>query len=134
MHCFWTGEQKLGGIDGVIATEAGWLDGHEVTLVRYDKNQLSLNSLAKQAARVRCADKVYTADGRSLAGLRGGKLDKSYRTASASDQKKQISRWPAIAKSSGDQCDAVDEDQLARPEQHRASPSMAKPEAANEFG
>lgn len=101
MLCFWTGEQKLGGIDGVIGTEAGWLDGHEVTLVRYDKNQLSLNALAKQAARVRCADKVYTAEGRSLAGLRGGKLDKSYRTASASDQKKQISRWPAIAKVPG---------------------------------
>ena len=97
MYCFWTGEQKLGGIDGVIATEAGWLDGHEVTLVRYDKERLSLNSLAKQAAQVRCADKVYTAEGRSLAGLRGGRLDKSYRTASASDQKKQISRWPAIA-------------------------------------
>ena len=96
MYCFWTGEQKLGGIDGVIATEAGFLDGHEVTLVRYDKDKLSLNSLAKQAAQYRCADKVYTADGRSLAGLRGGTLDKSYRPAPTSDQKKQISRWPEI--------------------------------------
>ena len=101
MYCFWTGEQRLGGIDGVVATEAGWLDGHEVTLVRYDKDQLSLDSLAKKAAQYRCADKVYTADGRSLAGLSGGTLDKSYRIASASDQKKQISRWPAIAKVPG---------------------------------
>lgn len=98
MHCFWTGEYRLGGIDGVVATEAGWLDGREVTLVTYDKARLSLNSLAAQAAKVRCADKVYTKDGRSLAGLRGGKLEKSYRIASASDQKRQISKWDAITK------------------------------------
>ena len=40
MHCFWTGEYQLGRIDGVITTEAGWLDGREVTLVRYDKTRL----------------------------------------------------------------------------------------------
>lgn len=100
-HCFWTGEYNLGGIEGVITTEAGWLDGREVTLVRYDKNNLALASLARQASQVRCADKVYTAEGRSLAGLRGGTLDESYRTASASDQKRQISRWPAISQVPG---------------------------------
>ncbi|MEL7338105.1 MAG: VPGUxxT family thioredoxin-like (seleno)protein, type 2, partial [Planctomycetota bacterium] len=100
-HCFWTGEYNLGGIEGVIATEAGWLDGREVTLVRYDKNDVSLAALAQQAARVRCADKVYTAEGRSLAGLRGGTLDKSYRTASSADQKRQIARWPAIKRIPG---------------------------------
>ncbi len=96
MHCFWTGEYRLGGIDGVIATEAGWLDGREVTLVRFDKNRLSLTSLAKQAAQVKCADKVYTRDGASLAGLTGGTLDSTYRAASASDQKRQLSRWSKI--------------------------------------
>ena len=96
MHCFWTGEYRLGGIDGVIATEAGWLDGREVTLVKYDKERLGIDSLARQAAQVRCAEKVYTQAGTSLAGLRGGKLDKSYRPASSSDQKKQISRWQGI--------------------------------------
>lgn len=101
MHCFWTGEYRLGGIEGVIATEAGWLDGREVTLVRYDSEQLSLNSLARQAAQVRCADKIYTPSGESLAGLRGGKLDNGYRTASRSDQKRQIARLPSIAKLPG---------------------------------
>ena len=96
MYCFWTGEYRLGGIDGVIATEAGWLDGREVTLVKYNKEQLGIDSLAQQAARVKCADKVYTQAGNSLAGLRGGKLDKSYRPASTSDQKKQISRWQGL--------------------------------------
>ena len=96
MHCFWTGEYRLGGIEGVIATEAGWLDGREVTLVKYDKDRLSLNSLANKAAQVRCADKVYTKEGGSLAGLRGGTLDSSYRIASAADQKRQLSRWNAV--------------------------------------
>ncbi|WP_157594005.1 VPGUxxT family thioredoxin-like (seleno)protein, type 2 [Rubripirellula obstinata] len=100
-HCFWTGEANLGGIEGVIATEAGWLEGREVTLVRFDQESVSLPSLAQQAARVRCADKVYTRQGRPLAGLRGGVLGRSYRTASASDQKRQLSRWPAITRLPG---------------------------------
>lgn len=101
MHCFWTGEYRLGGIDGVIATEAGWLDGREVTLVRYDSEQLSLRSLARKAAQVRCADKIYTPGGESLAGLRGGTLDNGYRPASRSDQKRQISRMPIFAELPG---------------------------------
>ena len=96
MHCFWTGEYELGKIDGVTATEAGWLDGREVTLVRYDSSQLTLESLAAQAAQVRCAEKMYTPDGRSLGRLASGKLDKSYRSAKASDQKRQLSRQPII--------------------------------------
>lgn len=100
-HCFWTGESRLGQIDGVVATEAGWLDGREVTLVRYDKNELSLESLAKQAARVKCADKIYTPTGRSFAGLKAGVLDGSYRVARASDQKRQLARWPVFAKIPG---------------------------------
>ncbi len=98
MYCFWTGERHLGKIDGVVATEAGFLDGHEVTLVTYDKSRLPLESLAKKAAQVKCADKVYTADGRLLAGLRGGKLTSSYRSAPSSDQKRQIGRWTALDK------------------------------------
>ena len=96
MSCFWTGEYRLGKIDGVLATEAGWLDGREVTLVRYDKNSVSLESLAQQAAKVQCAQKVYTSNGKPLAGLKGGKLTRDYRTASATDQKRQLSRWPAL--------------------------------------
>ncbi len=98
MHCFWTGEYELGKIDGVTATEAGWLDGREVTLVRYDTSELSLESLARQAAKVRCADKMYTPNGKSIGQLAAGKLDKSYRTASASDQKRQLGNWSAWRK------------------------------------
>jgi hypothetical protein len=33
MFCYWIDEYELGKIEGVISTEAGWLEGHEVTLV-----------------------------------------------------------------------------------------------------
>ncbi|MEO1530424.1 MAG: VPGUxxT family thioredoxin-like (seleno)protein, type 2 [Planctomycetota bacterium] len=95
-YCFWTGEFRLGKIDGVIETEAGFLDGREVTLVHYDNEKVSLEALAKQAAKAKCAEKVYTAEGKSLAGLPGGKLDASYRAAPASDQKRQVQRWKAL--------------------------------------
>ncbi len=97
MHCFWTGEYELGKIEGVTETEAGWFDGREVTLVRYDPSMLTLDSLAKQAAQVRCAEKMYTPSGKGIGRLAAGKLDKSYRSASASDQKRQLSRWPSLS-------------------------------------
>ncbi len=98
MSCFWTGEYHLGKIDGVVATEAGWLDGREVTLVEFDNRRLSLASLAAQAAKVRCAEKIYTPKGDSIAGLAGGALDNNYRAADDSDQNRQIARWTALAK------------------------------------
>ena len=60
MSCFWTGEYRLGGIEGVITTEAGWLDGREVTRVRFDKSQLSLDSLAHQGCPSEmCQEDLY---------------------------------------------------------------------------
>ena len=79
-----------------MATEAGWLDGREVTLVRYDPAQLPLKSLASKAAQVRCAEKMYTPDGKGIGRLAAGKLDKSYRPASPSDQKRQLKSHPVI--------------------------------------
>ena len=58
-HCFWTGELKIGGIPGVVATEAGWLEGREVTLVSYDKNTISEAEIVKRAKEVSCANKVF---------------------------------------------------------------------------
>lgn len=94
-HCFWTGERKLGQVPGVITTEAGWLDGREVTLVRYHPEQVRLEQLVKAAAEQKAANGVYLAqsDERRHAKrwqlLPVGKLD-GYRRARESDQKKQI--------------------------------------------
>ena len=95
MACFWVGEMELGSIDGVVETEAGYLDGHEVTKVVYMKNEISLDELAAKAAQVKCAQKVYTSSGEKVTvkNLPTGRLSANYRKAGASDQKKQISRW-----------------------------------------
>ena len=94
MYCFWTGEVKLGKINGVVSTEAGWLDGREVTLVKYHKETLSLKNLVKEAQKVDCAHSVYLPEGESTKSLptrlKLGTLDNSYRTAQSSDQKKQL--------------------------------------------
>jgi phage gp16-like protein len=64
-----------------------------VTLVKYDPATLSLDQLTKAAAKVRCADVLYV-PAKSLAvartaGLKAEALE-GYRTAPASDQKKQM--------------------------------------------
>ncbi|MEM1294508.1 MAG: VPGUxxT family thioredoxin-like (seleno)protein, type 2 [Verrucomicrobiota bacterium] len=95
MFCFWTGELHLGQIEGVVQTEAGWFDGHEVTLVTYDPGQLSFPDLVQAAEEAKCANSVYTSSDaqRKELGktrLKTGTLDGSYRAARASDQKRQI--------------------------------------------
>ncbi|MEJ2056885.1 MAG: VPGUxxT family thioredoxin-like (seleno)protein, type 2 [Desulfofustis sp.] len=98
MACFWTGEYSLGGIDGVVSTEAGWYGGREVTLVAYNRRQLSLERLVKTAAARNCAEAVYV-DPEIL--LEAGNLAvkpfvrSRYRRAQPSDQKKQINEWLA---------------------------------------
>ncbi len=47
--CFWTGEMKLGQIEGVVRTEAGFFKGREVTLVEYAPERIALEALARQA-------------------------------------------------------------------------------------
>lgn len=78
-YCFWTGELEIGGIEGVVRTEAGWLEGHEVTLVDYDESVIKQDALVKKAKAASCANKVYS--GNALAG---------YRTAREADQKRQL--------------------------------------------
>lgn len=99
MSCFWTGEQRLGGLDGVVETEAGWLDSREVTLVTYRKDRLDLGDLVARARRLGCARAAYvsgTHEKRTAqkAGVQHvGDLDQGYRKARASDQKRQVANW-----------------------------------------
>jgi hypothetical protein len=100
MNCFWTGEMRLGQIDGVMRTEAGWFDGREITLVRFDPAVISFTQLSDQAAEIDCAHKVYVTAEADLAVARKsgwftvGKLDSTYRSAAQSDQKKQLQSTP----------------------------------------
>ena len=93
MYCFWTGEMALGQIDGVITTEAGFMSGREVTLVRYDPEVIALPKLITAAEKVECANAVHV-PAADLAQAKASRLNvgtiSAYRAAPASDQKKQI--------------------------------------------
>lgn len=98
MYCFWTGEYELGSIAGVVATEAGFYRGREVTLVTYHDELLALTGLIEEAADRECARTVYLDAERTAvqSRLKVKQFEPSgYRTAPASDQKKQLQRWLA---------------------------------------
>lgn len=93
MYCFWTGEMAIGQIEGVITTEAGFMGGREVTLVRYDPAAISLPQLITAAEKVECANAVHVpaadlADAKAVR-LTVGTIS-GYRAAPVSDQKKQL--------------------------------------------
>jgi hypothetical protein len=75
--CFWTGEMKIGAIDGVVRTEAGFLAGNEVTLVDFDPARISLPELTRKAKAEGVASQVFE----SMHG---------YQKAPDSDQKRQL--------------------------------------------
>lgn len=52
---------RLGQIEGVERTEAGFFEGREVTLVEFDPQRLALRDLVRNALARQCADCVYTA-------------------------------------------------------------------------
>lgn len=94
MFCFWTGERKLGALEGVLSTEAGWIGGREVTHVVYDREVITLEKLVAQAASLDCAHQVYVSNKKDQAVLEKSRLKvgviDGYRPAKQSDQKKQI--------------------------------------------
>lgn len=90
-YCFWTGERKMGALPAVINTEAGFIDGREVTLVTYDPSKITLQNLVRKASAEGVNSDVYLDDPSLLPGSR--KLA-NYRRAPDRDQKKQIQGTP----------------------------------------
>ncbi len=62
MYCFWTGERELGTLDGVVKTEAGFMDGREVVNVYFNPKKTSLEDVIDHGRSVRCADRIYAHD------------------------------------------------------------------------
>jgi len=85
MPCFWSGEAKLGGLDGVLNTRAGWHAGREVVEVTYDPERLDWQSLLGQARRSGCASTVWVPDA-GRASDETHHLEGSVRAAKSSDQ------------------------------------------------
>jgi len=59
MHCFWEGEVRLGALDGVITTRAGWVGKLEVVEVVFDASRIGYGALLKKAMEMECASKVF---------------------------------------------------------------------------
>jgi len=96
MYCYWTGEARLGAIDGVMSTTAGWAGGLEVVQLTYDPELVQYSKLVSTAQSFECATKVFThsADqlrtAKALVGSRAVEFPGNGRKAKASDQKYQL--------------------------------------------
>ena len=62
MYCFWTGEKEIGKLDGVVETQAGFMNGREVVKVKFDPEKIEYQNLLKSANQASCASHVYTDD------------------------------------------------------------------------
>lgn len=62
MHCYWVGEQRLGAIDGVLRTRAGWIGEREVVEVEFNNQTVSYAELLAKAAEIECLDRIYAHD------------------------------------------------------------------------
>jgi len=107
MFCFWTGEAKLGSLDGVYETEAGFYDGHEVVLVKYNEQEIDLLTLVNEAEKFDCASAVYLPDAADrklvkdktrLRTVKNFDFSSGYRRAPESDQKRQLSSAKSMLK------------------------------------
>ncbi len=100
MYCFWTGEVKFAGLEGVVATRPGFAAGREVVEVTYDPKQTTLSKLASDAAEVDAASGFMTnsdTDLKAVTALPVLKSDDAFRY-SAKDDKYQIrgTNWQSL--------------------------------------
>lgn len=61
MYCFWTGEKTYGNVKGVVATNAGYMNGAEVVDILYNPKQTNLNELISAGKKNNSADRLYAA-------------------------------------------------------------------------
>lgn len=100
MYCYWSGESKLAGVEGVQYTMAGHLQGHEVVDVYFNPQVVKYDALVKHAKNLGCSSRVFARTPQQLTTAQkivGGKAvynaAKSV-AASARDQKYQLRRFP----------------------------------------
>ena len=94
--CFWVGEMELGQIDGVVVTQAAFMNGHEITSVLFDPDVINPADLVQEGVRRRVASAVF-AEGQIYDDLRSAGVPvepadyRRHRVAPDRDQKRQLS-------------------------------------------
>jgi hypothetical protein len=58
-YCFWSGETELGNVEGVVATEAGFMNGREVVDVHFNPAAISYAELLRRAKRSGVLSEAY---------------------------------------------------------------------------
>jgi hypothetical protein len=98
MHCYWEGEQKLGKLDGVIATRIGMLDNLEVVEIDFDSAVLGYQALVEQAKKQDCAHRVFARNDAQVSvakGIVGDAVTRSNTTVDTSTQQQyHLSKTP----------------------------------------
>ena len=62
MYCFWSGESKLGSIEGVVASRPGFMNGGEVVQLQFDPTVISYEELTRQAKSIGAFDRIMVKD------------------------------------------------------------------------
>lgn len=100
MYCYWSGESKLAGVEGVKYTVAGHLQGYEVVDVYFNPQVVKYDTLVKRAKNLGCSSRVFARTPQQLDAAQkivGSNAvynaEKSV-VASARDQKYQLRRFP----------------------------------------
>lgn len=92
MYCFWSGEVAIGGLEGVVSTDAGFLDGHEVVEVSYDPSVIPFETLYRMAKAAGQADRVFARSAAQAAAVPGAVRTDAPIRASGKDTKYQMRR------------------------------------------
>lgn len=99
MYCFWSGEAKLGKLDGVKETRTGFREGREVVEVTYDPDVTSYSEVLGAAKSSGAATGVVTETSKQLTEAKEIFGDGATRASgklrpSPKDDKKQLSSSP----------------------------------------
>lgn len=94
MYCFWSGEVAIGSLDGVLETQAGFLDGHEVVEVTYDPSVIAFSRLYTTAKAAGQADHVFARSAQQAKAVAGAKRTDAPIRVSKKDDKYQMKRHP----------------------------------------
>jgi len=62
MYCFWSGEKTYGKLNGVLFTNAGYMNGSEVVSIQYDPSIICIDEIIEAGKKQNNADRIFTTE------------------------------------------------------------------------